>query len=95
MLTGYTASPEVINKLTWVVVNHDPRILYVHDLKAFHFGNDYLVEVDIVLSEDMQIKDSHDLGETLSIKLERIPGIERVYVHMDYDFSYIHHLTRV
>jgi cation diffusion facilitator family transporter len=93
LLTGYTASREFINMLTWVIVNHDPRILYIDDLKAFHFGNNYFVEVDMVLPASMPIRESHDIGETLQIKLERLEEVERVFVHIDYETGYRHHLT--
>ena len=95
LLTGFTASPDFINMLTWVIVNHDPRILYIDDLKAFHFGNNYFVEVDLVLPESMAIRESHDIGETLQIKLERLDEVERVFVHIDYETGYLHHLTQL
>ena len=95
MLTGFTASSEFINMLTWVILNHDDRIIYIDDVKAFHFGSKYFVEVDIVLPETMAIRESHDIGETLQIKLERLDQIERVFVHVDYECGYRHHLTQM
>jgi len=93
MLTGYTASPQMLNKLTWVILHHDSRILYIDDLKAFHFGCNFLVEVDIVLSAEMGIQESHDIGETLQLKLERLSNVERVFVHVDYECGYAHHVS--
>lgn len=93
MITGYTASPDFINKLTWLILQHDNRICYIDDLKAFHFGNNYLVEVDLVLPETIGFRDSHDLGETLQIKLEKLEEVERVFVHVDYESGYKQQLT--
>ena len=53
--------------------------------EPFHFGNNFLVEVDIVLPEDMKLRQSHDIGETLQLKIERLPEVERAFVHLDYE----------
>jgi len=95
MITGYTASPDVINKLTWVILQHDSRISYIDDLKAFHFGSNYIVEVDLVLPEGIEFRESHDIGETLQLKLEKLDDVERAFVHVDYECGYKHHLTRL
>lgn len=95
MITGYTASPDVINKLTWVILQHNTRISYIDDLKAFHFGTNYIVEVDLVLPEEIEFRESHDIGETLQIKLEKLDEVERAFVHVDYECGYRHHLTRL
>lgn len=72
LLTGLTASPEFLKRLTWVCYNHDARINAIDTVRvrtaplarhwkappllttgmraqAFHFGNRYLVEIDVVL----------------------------------------------
>lgn len=95
MLTGFVASAEFLNMITWIIVNHDERIAYVDDIKAFHFGSKYFVEVDIVLPDTMGIRESHDIGETLQIKLERLDEVERVFVHVDFESGYNHHLTQL
>jgi hypothetical protein len=33
---------------------------------------------------EMPLKQSHDIGESLQTKLEKIPGVERAFVHNDY-----------
>ena len=43
------------------------------------------MEVDIVLDENMQLRDSHDLGESLQYVLESVPYVDRAFVHLDYD----------
>jgi hypothetical protein len=33
----------------------------------------------------MELRESHDIGEDLQIKLESLPDVERAFVHVDYD----------
>lgn len=46
------------------------------------------MEVDIVLPPEMPLRDSHDIAESLQIKLESIPSVERAFVHADYETSH-------
>ncbi|CAF1274263.1 unnamed protein product [Adineta ricciae] len=87
-LTGHTAKPEFLQQITWVAFHHSPQILKIDTVRAFHFGTNFLVEVDIVLPEDMSLRDAHDIGEALQKKIERIPEVERAFVHLDYEFSH-------
>lgn len=88
LLTGHTAKPDFLKKLTWICMNHHPKLLYVDTVRAFHFGVNFLVEVDIVLPEDMTLKEAHDIGEPLQQKLESLPEVERAFVHLDYEFEH-------
>lgn len=36
------------------------------------------LQVDVVLPEDMSLREAHDIGEELQKKIERIPEVERV-----------------
>ena len=89
-LVGVSAPPEVLQKLTYLVLNHRPEVLKeVDTVRAYTVGTDLLAEVDIVLPEDMTLKEAHDVGETLQIKLESVPGIARAYVHLDYESRHL------
>ena len=77
-LTGYTAKPEFLQQITWIAFHHSPLISKIDTVRAFHFGTHFLVEVDIVLPEDMSLKEAHNIGEELQKKIERIPEVERV-----------------
>ncbi|XP_060066683.1 uncharacterized protein LOC132546968 [Ylistrum balloti] len=87
-LTGHTAKPDFLKKLTWICVNHHPKLLFVDTVRAFHFGSNFLVEVDIVLPEEMKLVEAHDIGETLQKKLERLSEVERAFVHLDYEYEH-------
>ena len=88
LLTGHTANPEFLNKVTWLALNHSKHIKYIETVRAFHFGTNFLVEVDIVLPEDMKLGKAHDIGEALQQKLERFPEVERAFVHLDYEYEH-------
>jgi hypothetical protein len=85
MLTGYTARPHFLKKVTYLVLKHDDRIRFIERLIAFHFGSRYLVEVHIVLPADMTVRQSHDIGQGLQLKIERLPEVERAFIHIDYE----------
>jgi divalent metal cation (Fe/Co/Zn/Cd) transporter len=38
--------------------------------RAYHAGQNYYVEVDIVMDEDLPLKITHDVSQTLQRKLE-------------------------
>ena len=52
---------------------------------SFPFRQQLLVEVDIVLPEDMNLHESHDIGESLQLKIEQLDEVERAFVHLDYE----------
>ena len=49
--------------------------------RAYYFGSRLLVEVDIVLPEDMLLKEAHDIAEALQNQLEKLSNVERVRVN--------------
>jgi len=91
MLTGYTARPDFLKKLTWIAVNHHPKVTHVDTVRAFHFGSNFLVEVDIVLPADMSLMEAHDIGETLQQRLEQLDEVERAFVHVDHEVEHHPH----
>ncbi|KAK4481744.1 hypothetical protein RD792_012654 [Penstemon davidsonii] len=84
-LVGQSASPEVLQKLTYLVLRHDPQIKRVDTVRAYTFGVLYFVEVDIELPEDLPLKEAHAIGESLQIKIEQLSEVERAFVHLDYE----------
>eukprot|EP01006_Ploeotia_vitrea_P044191 TRINITY_DN66816_c8_g2_i5.p1 TRINITY_DN66816_c8_g2~~TRINITY_DN66816_c8_g2_i5.p1 ORF type:complete len:647 (+),score=305.69 TRINITY_DN66816_c8_g2_i5:77-2017(+) len=88
MLVGKSASPQLIGQLAYLAAHHDRRILRVDKVLAYHFGSRYMCEVDIVLPEDMRLKKTHDIGESLEIKIEKLAVVERAFVHIDYEWTH-------
>ena len=60
-------------------------MLLIDTVRVYHFGSNFLVECDIVLPEDMSLRESHDIGESLQLKIEKLPEVERAFVHLDYE----------
>ena len=69
-------------------MNHHKMISHIESVRAFHFGTNFLVEVDIVLPQNITLKHAHDIGEPLQRKLENLPEVERAFVHVDYDATH-------
>ncbi|KAL0339524.1 UNVERIFIED_CONTAM: Metal tolerance protein 4 [Sesamum radiatum] len=84
-LVGQSAPPEVLQKLTYLVLRHDPKIKRVDTVRAYTFGVLYFVEVDIELPEDLPLIEAHAIGESLQIKIEELAEVERAFVHLDYE----------
>ncbi|XP_075093657.1 metal tolerance protein 4 isoform X2 [Nicotiana tabacum] len=83
-LVGQSAPPEYLQKLTYLVIRH-PQVKRVDTVRAYTFGVLYFVEVDIELPEDLPLKEAHTIGETLQINLEKLPDVERAFVHLDFE----------
>ena len=85
-LIGHTASTSFLQKITFIAVNHHPDIKFIDTVRAFHFGINFLVEVDIVLDENMPLNKAHDVGESLQKRIELLDEVERCFVHLDYEY---------
>ncbi|KAJ8059458.1 hypothetical protein OCU04_011120 [Sclerotinia nivalis] len=85
LLVGKSAPQEFLNKLVYVAVTHDPRILKIDTARAYSAGEKYYVEVDIIMRQEETLKVTHDVSQTLQRKLEGLADVERAFVHVDYD----------
>ncbi|KAG6605352.1 Metal tolerance protein 9, partial [Cucurbita argyrosperma subsp. sororia] len=85
-LIGRTAPPDYLAKLTYLVWNHHEEIKNIDTVRAYTFGCNYFVEVDIVLPGETSLSQAHDIGETLQDKLEQLDEVDRAFVHVDHEF---------
>ena len=83
-LTGASASEDQVNVLLYLTMRFAHAIQQIQNLQAYHAGDGLNVEVDIVLNQNMPLRDSHDLGESLQYVLESVPFVDRAFVHLDY-----------
>lgn len=83
MLLGKAAPPDVIRALTYVAAHHHPLIIGVEQVIAFQVGPQYFSELHIVVPGHIPLEVAHWIGESLQLKVERIPDIERAWVHVD------------
>ncbi|EPE25328.1 hypothetical protein GLAREA_01240 [Glarea lozoyensis ATCC 20868] len=87
-LVGKSAPREFLNKLVYVSVTHDKRIQKIETARAYHAGDKFYVEVDIIMSQAETLKVTHDVSQTLQRKLEGLSDVERAFVHVDYEDSH-------
>lgn len=85
LLVGKGAPKEFISKLVYMCVTHDERILKIDTCRAYHAGQQYYVEVDIIMDPEIPLKIAHDVSQTLQRKYEGLADVERAFVHVDYD----------
>ena len=85
-LVGKSAPQDFLNKLVYVSITHDSRIqkidtvstrspnssyrLTMVQARAYHAGDKYYVEVDIIMGQEEKLKVTHDVAERLQRKLE-------------------------
>ncbi|KAI9193145.1 cation efflux family-domain-containing protein [Polychytrium aggregatum] len=87
-IIGQSAEPAFLKKIIYISLTHDPRILQIDTCFAYHSGDNYFVEVDIVLPRTMTLEDAHDIGESLQMKLEGLKVVDRAFVHLDFESSH-------
>lgn len=64
-------------------------VVFLHSqCRAYHAGQKYYVEVDVVMDSNTPLKISHDVGQSLQRKLEGLADVERAFVHVDYEHEH-------
>uniref|UniRef100_A0A7S0MQG6 Cation efflux protein cytoplasmic domain-containing protein n=1 Tax=Pyramimonas obovata TaxID=1411642 RepID=A0A7S0MQG6_9CHLO len=70
---------------------HHPE-LQVDQLRVYHIGRHYLVELEVVMPPETPLRIVHDVSLDLQTKIEQVPDIERAFVHVDYESrEYLEH----
>ncbi|RKP09675.1 cation efflux family-domain-containing protein [Thamnocephalis sphaerospora] len=88
LIVGKAADPAFLKRIIYIAFTHHEDVLHVDTAHAYHVGNRVYVEVDIVMDPDTTLRYSHDIGESLQMKLESLPNVERAFVHVDYEFEH-------
>jgi cation diffusion facilitator family transporter len=88
LLVGVVAPVEIQQLITYVCVTHSPAIRQIDTVRTYHSGPRLIAEVDVVMDPDASLMETHDVAEELQIKLERLPDVERAYVHVDYETTH-------
>ncbi|KAH8178699.1 cation efflux family protein [Sarocladium implicatum] len=91
LLVGKSAPRDYISKLVYMSMCHDERIVKVETCRAYHAGQNYYVEIDIVMDEETPLRVSHDVAQALQRKVEGLGDVERAFVHVDYEDSHDPH----
>ncbi|KAH8899109.1 cation diffusion facilitator 1 [Thozetella sp. PMI_491] len=88
LLIGVSADREVLQLITYTAMTHSPLIQQIDTVRAYHSGPRLVAEVDIVMDRNERLEIAHDVAESLQIQLEKLPAIERAFVHIDYETSH-------
>ena len=88
LLIGVSADTSFLQHITYISMTHSSLIKSLDTVRAWHSGPRIIVEVDVVMDQDMTLKETHDIAEELQVKLESLPDVERCYVHVDYETSH-------
>lgn len=88
LLIGVTADTAFLQHVTYISMTHDARVLSLDTVRAWHSGPRLIVEVDVVMDQEMSLRETHDVAEALQMKLESLPAVERAYVHVDYETTH-------
>lgn len=91
-LCGLGASPSLVQEIVFITLRHSDLILQVDTVHAYHWGEDLLIEVDIVMAPERSLREVHDVSQGLQDKLETVEGFSRAFVHVDYGEPFYHHL---
>lgn len=76
-LTGAAASPDERNVLLYLTMRFAKSVRQITSVQAYHAGDLLNVEVDVVLDHGLELRDSHDLGESLQYVLESLGVVDR------------------
>ncbi|OQR95892.1 Cation Diffusion Facilitator (CDF) Family, partial [Achlya hypogyna] len=82
-LVGVSASSEFIDVVKELCESHH-SLFELDIVRAYHFGNKYLVELEVVAPATMTVKQAHDVSLQLQFKVEQLEDVERAFVHVDY-----------
>lgn len=65
---GKSAPPEVLRQLTTLILASEADVSAINTVRAFHFGENYILEVHVVLPADMPLREAHDIGQRLQVR---------------------------
>ncbi|RKP27788.1 hypothetical protein SYNPS1DRAFT_12152 [Syncephalis pseudoplumigaleata] len=89
LIIGKAADPAFLQRVIYIAYTHHEAIREVDTAQAYHVGSNVYVEVDIVMDPETTLRYSHDVGESLQMKLESLPNVERAFVHVDYESEHV------
>ncbi|KIY72436.1 CDF-like metal transporter [Cylindrobasidium torrendii FP15055 ss-10] len=88
LLAGKAAPHEFVQLIIYNAITYSEDIEKIDTVRAYHSGPDYFVEVDVVMSGDTPLWKAHDISQALQDKLELLPNVERVFVHVDHETTH-------
>ncbi|KAG7097590.1 hypothetical protein E1B28_004927 [Marasmius oreades] len=87
-LAGKAAPHEFTQLVIYKALTFCDEIKQIDNCIAYHSGEKYIVEVDIVMDAETPLWKTHDVSQDLQDQLEKLPMVERAFVHVDHE---VHH----
>ncbi|KAL8821411.1 MAG: hypothetical protein Q9191_007313 [Dirinaria sp. TL-2023a] len=89
LLIGVSASTSLQQWITYICLTHNRAVIKgIDTVRAYYSGPRVVVEVDVVMDENRRMGECHDVAEGLQEVLERLPDVERAYVHVDWEVGH-------
>ncbi|CAD7695510.1 unnamed protein product [Ostreobium quekettii] len=82
-IVGRSAPDSFIEGVKALANAHDGD-MEVDVIRAYHFGHQYFVELEVVFPPHKTVAESHDVAVHLQQKVEALQRVERAFVHVDY-----------
>ncbi len=58
-------------------------VLGMNDLRSHYIGDQFHIEIHILVDKNLSIQESHDIGDNVKTAILRLKGIQDVFVHID------------
>ncbi|KDQ57010.1 hypothetical protein JAAARDRAFT_35605 [Jaapia argillacea MUCL 33604] len=84
-LAGKSAPYDFLQLVIYKAVTFSNDIKAVDTVRAYHIGQSYFVEVDVMMDPNTPLHKAHDISELLQNKIEVLPNVERTFVHVDHE----------
>ncbi|KAK9897836.1 hypothetical protein P389DRAFT_195422 [Cystobasidium minutum MCA 4210] len=84
-LVGHRADPIQHQRIIYLVTRFSPLVKAVQFCNVYSAGGGLIVEIDVLLPRDISLPKSHDICESIQYSIESLEGIQRAYVHADYN----------
>lgn len=83
-LTGGSASSDLREQIVRIAET-EPGVLRVHHIITEYVGPQLVVEMHVNVRGTTPLHDAHIISDNISAKIEQLPDIDRVYVHLEPD----------
>ena len=81
-LMGKSPGQELVERIRSLALE-SRGVRGVHDVRAHYVGHRIHAEVHVEVDQELTTRQSHDVGGTVRAALERLPGIDRAFIHVD------------
>lgn len=81
-LMGKSPGQELVERIRALALEI-PGVRGVHDVRAHYVGHRIHVEVHVEVDQELPTRRSHDVGGSVRVAIERLPSVDRAFIHVD------------